>query len=167
MLGTRSNPSFIVQGNRNWKECPNSIRKHASSDFHKTSYVHWIQGQHMQTTGDSVAQQLSRQYRKDVEENRKKLLKVVRLFCKQNTPFRGHDESHRSSNRGNYLEILHWLAKDSPELKWHLEKSFYYTSPESQNVQKQVMVLKEAGPYALVADETMDISRKEQLSICV
>ena len=36
------------------------------------------------------------------------------------------------------------------------------------NVQKQmVMELKEAGPYALTADETMDISRKEQLSICV
>ena len=29
------------------------------------------------------------------------------------------------------------------------------------------MELKEAGPYALIADETMDISRKEQLSICV
>lgn len=36
------------------------------------------------------------------------------------------------------------------------------------NVQKQiVMELKEAGPYALIADETMDISRKEQFSICV
>ena len=31
------------------------------------------------------------------------------------------------------------------------------------NVQKQK--LKHAGPYALTADETMDISRKEQLSI--
>ena len=31
MSGTRSDPSFIVQGNRNWKECPNSFRKHASS----------------------------------------------------------------------------------------------------------------------------------------
>ena len=36
------------------------------------------------------------------------------------------------------------------------------------NVQKQIVVeLKEAGPYALIADETMDISRKEQLSICI
>ena len=35
------------------------------------------------------------------------------------------------------------------------------------NVQKQiVMELKEAGPYAIIVDETMDISRKEQLSIC-
>ena len=134
----------------------------------------------MQTAGDSVAQQLSRQYRKEVQENRRnvrKLLEIVQLFCKQNIPFRGHNESEQSSNRGNYLEILHWIAKDSPELKRHLEKSFHYTSPESQNkmiqllglnVQKQiVMELKEAGPYALIADETMDISRKEQFSVCV
>ena len=180
MSGTRSDPSFIIHGNRNWKECPNSFRKHASSEFHKTSYIHWIQGQRMQTAGDSVAQQLSRQYRKEVQENRRnvrKLLEIVQLFCKQNIPFRGHNESEQSSNRGNYLEILHWIAKDSPELKRHLEKSFHYTSPESQNemiqllglnVQKQIiMELKEAGPYALIADETMDISRKEQFSICV
>ena len=128
----------------------------------------------------SVAQQLSRQYRKEVQENRRnvrKLLEVVQLFCKQNIPFRGHNESEQSSNQGNYLEILHWIAKDCPELKRHLEKSFHYTSPESQNemiqllrlnVQKQiVMELKEAGPYALIADETMDISRKEQFSVCV
>lgn len=36
------------------------------------------------------------------------------------------------------------------------------------NIQKQIIMdLKEAGPYALFADETKDISRKEQLSICV
>ena len=171
MSGTQSDPSFIIHGNRNWKECPNSFRKHASSEFHKT-YVHWIQGQRMQTAGDSVAKQLSRQYRKEVQENRRnvrKILEIVQLFCKQNIPFRGHNESEQSSNRGNYLEILHWIAKDSPELKRHLEKLFHYTSPESQNemiqllglnVQKQiVMELKEAGPYALIADETIDISR--------
>ena len=28
------------------------------------------------------------------------------------------------------------------------------------------MELKEAGPYAIIDDETMDISRKEQLNIC-
>lgn len=116
MSGTRSDPAFIAQGNRNWKECPNAFRKHAYSEFHKTSYVHWIQGRRMQTVGDSVAQQLSRKYHKEVEENRKnvrKLFEVVQLFCKQNIPFRGHDESQHSTNRGNYLEILHWIAKDS------------------------------------------------------
>ena len=64
----------------------------------------------------TVAQQLSRQYRKDVEENRRNvrnISEVAQLFCKQNIPFRGHDESQHSNNRGNYLEILHWIAKDS------------------------------------------------------
>ena len=70
----------------------------------------------MQTAGDSVAQQLSQHYRKEVEENRRnvrKLLEVVQLFCKLNIPFRGHDESQHSNDQGNYLEILHWIAKDS------------------------------------------------------
>ena len=49
----------------------------------------------MQSSGDSLGQQLCRQYHKEVEENRrnvKKLFEVVRQFWKQNTPFHGHDE---------------------------------------------------------------------------
>ena len=86
----------------------------------------------MQTVGDSVAQQLSWKYRKEVEENRKnvrKLLEVVQDFCKQNIPFCGHDESQHSTNQGNYLENLHWIAKDSPELRRHLEKNFSLAIP--------------------------------------
>ena len=67
----------------------------------------------MQTAGDSVAQQLSWQHHKEVEgirRNARKLLEVV-LLCKQNMPFHGHDESQHSNNRGNYLEILHWIEK--------------------------------------------------------
>ena len=60
MLETQSDPAFIAQGSRKWKECSNSFRKHAYSEFHKTSYVHWIQGRHTQTIGDSEAQQPSR-----------------------------------------------------------------------------------------------------------
>ena len=62
--------------------------------------------------------------------------------------------------------------------KSHLSnKAVHYTSPQSQNEiicmigkmiqQKIVDNIKEMGNFALICDETMDISRLEQLSVCV
>nr|XP_034570453.1 zinc finger MYM-type protein 1-like [Setaria viridis] len=56
--------------------------------------------------------------------------------------FRGHDESKESSNRGNFIELLKFLAGNSEE------------------VNKYVL---ENAP----ADESSDISHKEQLALCL
>ncbi|XP_004986856.1 zinc finger MYM-type protein 1-like [Setaria italica] len=56
--------------------------------------------------------------------------------------FRGHDESKESSNRGNFIELLKFLAGNSEE------------------VNKYVL---ENAP----ADESSDISHKEQLAFCL
>ena len=37
-------------------------------------------------------------------------LKCVRYLLHQGLAFRGHDESENSLNKGNFLELLHWLA---------------------------------------------------------
>ncbi|KAI5350982.1 hypothetical protein L3X38_003873 [Prunus dulcis] len=37
-------------------------------------------------------------------------LDCVRFLLRQGLPFRGHDESHTSSKKGNYLELLQFLA---------------------------------------------------------
>ncbi|XP_066324611.1 uncharacterized protein [Miscanthus floridulus] len=56
--------------------------------------------------------------------------------------FRGHDESEESSNRGNFIELLKFLAGNSEE------------------VNKYVL---DNAP----ADESSDISHKEQLALCL
>ena len=42
---------------------------------------------------------------------------VVRHLAKQNSAFRGHDESKDSKNKGNFIEELEFLAKYHAPLK--------------------------------------------------
>lgn len=51
---------------------------------------------------------------KFVAENREIVLAVFRTvlyLAKQNLAYRGHDEKIKSSNRGNFLELIHLLGK--------------------------------------------------------
>ncbi|KAJ3614825.1 hypothetical protein NHX12_018395 [Muraenolepis orangiensis] len=99
----------------------------------------------MKTFGDTrIDLQLDEQRRsettmhKKVKKNReilKRLIHCVIFLGKQELPFRGHDESRESANRGNYLELLTFLAKYDPDLHYHLSTSkvFIGTSSQIQN----------------------------------
>jgi len=41
---------------------------------------------------------------------------TARLLLKQGLPFRGHDESKQSLNKGNFLEVYDCLAQHDPNL---------------------------------------------------
>lgn len=73
------------------------------------------------------------------EENRQvvqTIFDVVRHLAKQNCAFRGHEEDSSSTNRGNFLEELCFIAKfDKPLKRWmesHPENLSYF-SPSIQN----------------------------------
>ena len=61
---------------------------------------------------------------------------VVRHLAKQNSAFRGHDESADSTNQGNFLEELEFLTKYHEPLRWwmveHLQNLSYFC-PGTQN----------------------------------
>jgi len=42
---------------------------------------------------------------------------TARLLLKQGLPFRGHDESKESLNKGNFLEVFDCLAEHDPNLR--------------------------------------------------
>ena len=73
------------------------------------------------------------------KENRRivqTIFDVARHLAKQNTAFRGHDETDDSANRGNFLEELHFLAKYDKPLKRWIEshpQNLSYFSPSIQN----------------------------------
>ena len=84
-------------------------------------------------------------------------------------------------NRGNFLELLSLRARDVPwlreKLSSQLKAHFSWTSPMIQNellsllakatidrVQTDVL---NAQYFSIIADETSDISRDEQLSVCL
>ena len=111
------------------------------------------------------------------ERNRSMLIenmKLLLLLAKQNIALRGHDESKASLNKGNYRELLEYSATTNNDLK-RLINDNLYMSPEIQNeileilaVQVRDKCLPKAKSYfSIIVDETMDISRVEQLSFCI
>jgi hypothetical protein len=43
-------------------------------------------------------------------------IRFVKFLLRQGLAFRGHDESEESSNRGNFIELLQFLAENSEEV---------------------------------------------------
>ncbi|KAJ4426387.1 hypothetical protein ANN_27201 [Periplaneta americana] len=94
----------------------------------------------------------------------------------QEQPFRGHEESSESMNKGNYVEFLLASAEFDSPLKEHLLTStvFRGTSANIQNdlINSVTDVLRDeiyneiqnTDFMAIILDETSDVSNKSQLS---
>ncbi|XP_019248621.1 PREDICTED: zinc finger MYM-type protein 1-like [Nicotiana attenuata] len=103
---------------------------------------------------------------------------VVRILLTQGFAFHGHDESETSLNKGNFIEILSWYAakcdKIEPFVLKHAPKNNKMTSSD---IQKEIVtackietikaIIEDLnGDYfALLVDESLDVSRKEQMAI--
>ena len=141
----------------------------------------------MKTFGDTrVDLQLDKQRRNQttahnnkVRQNReilKRLINTVTFLGKQELAFRGHDEGKDSTNKGNYLELLEFLAEYDSPLRCHLESAtvFIGTSSKIQNdlIQSVADVMTEAMreevrnmPFvSIMVDETTDVSNTAQMS---
>ncbi|XP_038711471.1 zinc finger MYM-type protein 1-like [Tripterygium wilfordii] len=104
----------------------------------------------------------------------------VRFLLRQGLSFRGHDESELSTNRGNYLELFHWLADHNQKIN----SSSFENAPKnsqlvSSDIQKDLCIaatievtnaiIKDIGeaPITLLVDESRDISTKEQMAVAL
>ncbi|KAF0934874.1 hypothetical protein E2562_028877, partial [Oryza meyeriana var. granulata] len=96
----------------------------------------------------------------------------------QGCPFRGHDESPGSLNRGNFLEMLKLLASYNKEVNEvvleNAPKNAKYTSPDvqkeilsilAQKVQKSIREEIGNSKFCIMVDEARDESKKEQMAI--
>jgi hypothetical protein len=96
----------------------------------------------------------------------------------QGCPFRGHDESPGSLNRGNFLEMLKLLASYNKEVNEvvleNAPKNAKYTSPDVQKeilnilarkVQKAIREEIGNSKFCIMVDEARDESKKEQMAI--
>lgn len=114
-----------------------------------------------------------------VKQNReilKRLINVVTFLGKQELAFRGRDESKESENKGNYLELLDFLAEYDTPLHCHLDTAtvFIGTSSKIQNdlIQSVAYVMTEAMReevrntlfVSVMVDETTDVSNTAQMS---
>ncbi|XP_010412600.1 PREDICTED: uncharacterized protein LOC104698923 [Camelina sativa] len=68
----------------------------------------------------------------------------------QGLPFRGHDESDESTNRGNFLELLKYTAGQNEVVK---------------KVTKSIIEEIDNDVFGLLVDESADVSDKEQMAM--
>lgn len=82
------------------------------------------QRQNIATAIDNARKTEIENFNARVKENRqilKNLIVITLHLCMQELPFRGHDESNESLNRGNFKELVILLSKFDTNLKTFLE----------------------------------------------
>lgn len=123
--GGQVDSAFSSTGFTNWKK---ALEKNRGFRLHNTcaSHLFAMKGYKSFIDGKSVDQQLSEEKQREVSrreelvrQNRKtmqRLFNVVRFIARLSLPFRGHDESDRSDNRGVFLELISYLANNGDKI---------------------------------------------------
>ncbi|XP_045090034.1 uncharacterized protein [Aegilops tauschii subsp. strangulata] len=107
-------------------------------------------------------------------------LGIVSYLALLGEPFRGHDESSTSLNKGNFLELLDWVKERIPEVKVAFDelcpKNAKMTSGKIQKIlakhcaQAVTKAIKEEmgdSLFSVLIDECRDISVKEQMAVVI
>ncbi|XP_071718978.1 uncharacterized protein [Rutidosis leptorrhynchoides] len=103
---------------------------------------------------------------------------IRRTYLLKGLAFRGHNEKEDSIKKGNFLELLHWLA-DQCEKIGHvvLKKAPRNSQMKCSSIQKDIVratavevekaIAKEIGNefFSILVDESRDVSCKEQMSL--
>ena len=180
---------LITEPYTRWNGAFPRWRSHQSSQFHLTNNALLKSFKdRMENKSLGIDQLVDSQRRKLVEENRKKLLPIVKsvIFCgRQNIAFRGHRESQKfkdkDKNTGNFRALLDFrIESGDKDLESHFgnsPKNAMYLSPETQNqiikccgqvIESHIVdEVKAAKFFSIIADEASDSSQTEQLSLCL
>ncbi|XP_046851139.1 52 kDa repressor of the inhibitor of the protein kinase-like [Xenia sp. Carnegie-2017] len=187
-------PIFFSEPLTHWPDAKSAIKRLISTSsglhVHTSALLKDILDQ---SSGKSqpINVMIDSNLKKKISENRKKLVPVVDtiiLAGRLQLPLRGHREDSRyhpevgeysEKHVGNFIELLNFRVRagdtilDS-HLKHH-DKKASYISKTTQNelirccgqfITEQLLVdVKKSTFYALIADETCDISNKEQMSL--
>ena len=122
----------------------------------------------------SVSTQLNNQLVQEQKVNREMLLKQLtslRYILRQGLALRGHEEKE-----GNLMQLLYLRSEECPGLKQYIENKKYHSHEiiheqmglMANNILREILhEIREDGMYAILGDETSDVSLKEQLYICI
>ena len=107
-------------------------------------------------------------------------IECLRWLILQGLPCRGHDENQVSLNRGNFIELLKFYAKGRPDVEDvvldNAPRNCQMTGPSIQKdiinacakeTTKAIIAEIDDECFAILADESADISDKEELSVCL
>ncbi|XP_057496717.1 uncharacterized protein LOC130781532 [Actinidia eriantha] len=134
------------------------------------------QAQHIDTAYNKHSDQSKLDYRIRLNAT----IDCIRFLLKQGLSFRGHDESNDSNNRGDFLELLEFLANHDKEVANVVLKN----APENlklvaPSIQKDIVnaaatetlncIMDEIGDecFSILVDESRDVSIKEQMAVAL
>jgi len=188
--GGQVDAAFISGGFNCWKKALEKGRgflKHGNSQSHAfavKAYQTFVKAKPVDTQlSEERERELSRR-QETVRRNRttlQRIFNVVRFIARLSLPFRGHDETHQSLNRGVFVEVVTYLAENGDQvLASHLSEAAAnatYLGPVSQNemiaivgaeIQREVVRRASAAKqFTVMMDETTDVSHREQVAIYI
>lgn len=169
----RSIDSFVTNGFDCWKNASFRFKKHESSEFHRKSFLGLQNLRHK-----SVVEHISLAKSKEMDDSRVALMKVlstVSALAQQGMALRGNNNDEHS----NLKQFLKMRAEDIPELRWWLNKpagSYKWLHHDYVNeildmmahavINTHIADIKSMRYFSIIVDETSDVSRLEQVSIC-
>ena len=173
------------------------LTEHSNKDYHKASQVFSDSFLHSLSSKTNVAMMVDDQHRKLVQENRDRLVPIVKttILCAKlgiayrKNPKKGKDPSGAQAKSnlsvihddGNFNALLEFrIDAGDKKLEEHLKsagKNATYISKDTQNelisicgeIVSELIVndVKDAKFFSVLADETTDSSHQEQLCLCL
>ena len=177
--------AFTKTGFFKWKQAlekKKGFNKHQGSEAHKTAVLRLITAP---ATSHDIAVMIDDNALLRTGNNRRMFLKIVRsvqhLLCR-GLALRGEWQPEKGEEDNNLLALLKFscFGKDQPDIEEWLSKKYNkFISPlivneiiqlfGEETTRLVVKKIKDADCryFSLMADETSDMSRKEQLVICI
>ncbi|CAL9026245.1 unnamed protein product [Prunus brigantina] len=111
--------AFTGDGFKNWKKGRERFKMHVGlvgsvhNKAREAATNLMNQNTHIETTVSKHSDQARKAYRTCLNAS----IKCTKFLLRQGLAFRGHDESATSNNRGNYLELLQFIADNDDKVK--------------------------------------------------
>ncbi|XP_050302372.1 zinc finger MYM-type protein 1-like [Anthonomus grandis grandis] len=174
---------WVKEGYYDLKNSQRSAKKHAESGNHLTSFMNLKRlEKNISTIKDLLQENVSHCkniYNEKVRKNRmllSNLIDTTILLAKQELSFRGHREAEGSENRGNFIEVFNSKIKYNEELRNHIKKlgkSFCSKTIQNDLIfcisevikEKINQQLKDTEFFAVIVDDTTDITEKSQCAV--
>ena len=174
LRGAKQSDAFVTTGfGGNWKRALEKFSKHERSDTH----VQALTDIKTRKRDNLTMELLLAGSASERVENTKALaaiLDTIIAVAAQGLPFRRNEET-----KGNFRRMLDLVARYESALRTWLEQGKGDHAYLSHQIQEELLKMlsigiqrklaeevKAAGPFAIMVDETADIKRTEQVSIC-
>lgn len=185
-LSQNADSAFISHGFRDWKHASGksgALASHNICASHKDAQIAFKHYMATKASDITIQTQLDTQRQQLIQANRQYVSTIVGaiLYCaQQGIALRGHRDVEPDAfhNQGNFRSLIDLLARHDEQLQNRISLGPRNATWMGHELQNELIValgqrvlsciareVKEAGKFTIIADETKDVGKCEQLSI--